>query len=198
MFNPYEYDPNGPYGSSGQPARQPAPQYLQHGASQTHRNVPQPPLSYPGAPVILIPQRSPEYLSQFEDFSNRYHPPVQPQPYIQDNRYYPQRRTPQNGHMASRPVQNARAAATQPAPPPPPMPLPVDLQLLLLSLADEYITAARNLGPLIALNKQENKLKEYYELMATGMGCMDTVLRVLVLMRRLTHSSTNTLGRSID
>lgn len=54
---------------------------------------------------------------------------------------------------------------------------PVDYQLLLLTLAEEYIAAARGMGPMVALFRREMEVAQYHKLMATGMGCMETVLK---------------------
>jgi hypothetical protein len=55
---------------------------------------------------------------------------------------------------------------------------------MLLSAADEYIAAARGMGALVARDKQEADVRQYYKLMATGMGCMDTVLRDFNMLPR--------------
>jgi hypothetical protein len=55
--------------------------------------------------------------------------------------------------------------------------LPVELSDLLLSAADEYITAARGMGSLFTRERKEADVRQYYKLMSTAMGCMDTVLR---------------------
>lgn len=67
---------------------------------------------------------------------------------------------------------------------PPPKALPADLSVMLLSAADEYIAAARGMGALVAREKREADVRQYYKLMATGLGCMDTVLRDFSLMPR--------------
>ncbi|KAF2633217.1 hypothetical protein BU25DRAFT_380409 [Macroventuria anomochaeta] len=55
--------------------------------------------------------------------------------------------------------------------------LPADLSVMLLSAADEYITAARGMGSIIARQKKNGDVQQYYKLMSTAMGCMDAVLR---------------------
>lgn len=55
--------------------------------------------------------------------------------------------------------------------------LPVDLSVLLLQLADEYINAARALGPMAARSQEEVILEQYHMLMATGLGCMEAALK---------------------
>lgn len=53
--------------------------------------------------------------------------------------------------------------------------LPVDYRMLLLALADQYISAARSLSIQIAY--QQSGREQYQKLMATGLGCMEQVLK---------------------
>lgn len=55
---------------------------------------------------------------------------------------------------------------------------PLDYQVLLLSLADEYLDAAHSQGTAIAVTQQEREMDEYYKLIATGLGCLEAVLKV--------------------
>lgn len=55
---------------------------------------------------------------------------------------------------------------------------PVDYQVLLLSLADEYLNTAHDQGTTVALSSQEADVEEYYKLVATGLGCLEAVLKV--------------------
>jgi len=56
--------------------------------------------------------------------------------------------------------------------------LPVDYRLLLLSLADQYIAGARGLGSLIAANGlSATHVEQRCKLVATGLGCLETVLK---------------------
>jgi hypothetical protein len=55
---------------------------------------------------------------------------------------------------------------------------------MLLSAADEYIAAARGMGALVVRDRREADIRQYYKLMATGMGCMDTVLREFNMLPR--------------
>lgn len=55
---------------------------------------------------------------------------------------------------------------------------PLDYQLLLLSLAEDYFNAAHGQGSLVALAEREMELERYYKLIATGLGCLETVLKV--------------------
>lgn len=55
---------------------------------------------------------------------------------------------------------------------------PLDYQVLLLSLAEEYLAAAHGQGTLIALAQREMEMEQYYKLVATGLGCLEAVLKV--------------------
>lgn len=55
---------------------------------------------------------------------------------------------------------------------------------MLLSAADEYIAAARGMASLVVRDKREADLRQYYKLMSTGMGCMDTVLKEFSMVPR--------------
>lgn len=55
---------------------------------------------------------------------------------------------------------------------------PVDYQVLLLSLADEYLNAAHARGTTTSLTARETDVEEYYKLVATGLGCLEAVLKV--------------------
>lgn len=63
------------------------------------------------------------------------------------------------------------AAAQSPTP-------PLDYQLLLISLAEEYFAAAYSGGSLAALVRRETEMQSYYKLIATGLGCLEAVLKV--------------------
>ncbi|KAJ6151077.1 hypothetical protein N7470_007671 [Penicillium chermesinum] len=54
---------------------------------------------------------------------------------------------------------------------------PVDYQVLLLSLADEYLNAAHSLGSITALANDHLEVEQYYKLIATGLGCLEAVLK---------------------
>ena len=55
---------------------------------------------------------------------------------------------------------------------------PLDYQLLLLSLAEDYFAAAHGQGSMIALARREVEMEKYYKLIATGLGCLEAVLKV--------------------
>ena len=54
---------------------------------------------------------------------------------------------------------------------------PVDYQLLLLSLAEEYFAAAYGYGSVADIAHRETETQSYYKLMATGLGCLEAVLK---------------------
>ena len=56
----------------------------------------------------------------------------------------------------------------------------MDYQAVLLSLADEYLSAAHSHGTMIALQKREVDIEEYYKLVATGLGCLEALLKVFL------------------
>jgi hypothetical protein len=47
-----------------------------------------------------------------------------------------------------------------------------------LSLAEEYFDAAHSQGTTTALGWKEAEMEEYYKLVATGLGCLEVVLKV--------------------
>ncbi|KAL5121532.1 hypothetical protein ACEQ8H_000604 [Pleosporales sp. CAS-2024a] len=73
---------------------------------------------------------------------------------------------------------------TKHAPPPPPRALPADLSVMLISAADEYIGAARGMGVRLMKVPREADVLHYHKLMATGLGCLETVLRDFHLQPR--------------
>ena len=54
---------------------------------------------------------------------------------------------------------------------------PLDYQLLLLSLAEEYFAAAYGSGSMAEIVRRERDNQEYYKLIATGLGCLEAVLK---------------------
>ncbi|KAL9631973.1 MAG: hypothetical protein Q9164_005598 [Protoblastenia rupestris] len=54
---------------------------------------------------------------------------------------------------------------------------PLDYSLLLLSMAEEYIAAAHSRGSIANIVTRETEMQEYYRLVATGLGCLETILR---------------------
>ena len=55
---------------------------------------------------------------------------------------------------------------------------PIDYQLLLLSLAEDYFATAHGKGSLVASHCRKDDLNQYYKLIATGLGCLEAVLKV--------------------
>ena len=54
---------------------------------------------------------------------------------------------------------------------------PLDYQLLLLSLAEEYFAAAYGYGSMADIARRETERQSYYKMMATGLGCLEAVLK---------------------
>ena len=59
---------------------------------------------------------------------------------------------------------------------------PLDYQLLLLSLAEEYFTAAHGHGSTADIVHRETEMQNYYKLIATGLGCLEAVLKRYTLV----------------
>lgn len=66
---------------------------------------------------------------------------------------------------------------------------PVDYQVLLLALADEYLNTAHCHGTKMALATRQADIEEYYKLVATGLGCLEAVLKVCIPCLWLEYSS---------
>ncbi|KAK4997782.1 hypothetical protein LTR66_002873 [Elasticomyces elasticus] len=71
------------------------------------------------------------------------------------------------------------AASVPPAPE-----TPVDFQVLLLSLAEECIAAAHGMSATLARTQDDAEVERYYQLLATGMGCMESALNRFKLQPR--------------
>ncbi|KAH0566416.1 hypothetical protein GP486_000199 [Trichoglossum hirsutum] len=54
---------------------------------------------------------------------------------------------------------------------------PLDYQLILISLAEDYFAAAHRQGSLLALSMRAAELDRYYKLIASGLACLETVLK---------------------
>ncbi|KAL9030078.1 MAG: hypothetical protein Q9196_001769, partial [Gyalolechia fulgens] len=57
-----------------------------------------------------------------------------------------------------------------------PQSLPIDYQMLLLSLAEDYLTAAHSEGSYRRMRERDVDMRRYYKLVATGLGCLETLL----------------------
>ncbi|GAT30714.1 75k gamma secalin [Aspergillus luchuensis] len=78
---------------------------------------------------------------------------------------------------------------------------PIDYQVLLLAMADEYLNAAHSHGTLVALLRREMEMDEYYKLVATGLGCLEAVLKIDLCERNrmldLKYSMQHLLARML-
>ena len=61
----------------------------------------------------------------------------------------------------------------------------IDRPLLLISLAEEYFDAAHKLAPSVSLSMTEPNVEAYEQLIATGLGCLDTALKKVRLSPRV-------------
>ncbi|KAJ5313724.1 uncharacterized protein N7443_000608 [Penicillium atrosanguineum] len=101
-------------------------------------------------PQVKIPPASPEVQKQLQQEQEQ------------------QSKKPQQKRNS---LQGTEKAAAKPAKP------PVDYQVLLLSLADEYLNAAHRHGTKMALATRQGDIEGYYKLVATGLGCLEAVLK---------------------
>lgn len=92
----------------------------------------------------------------------------EPSPELKINMQNHQKR-PQQKRQSNQQAVQKPAKSTKP---------PVDYQVLLLSLADEYLNAAHRHGTKMALATSQADVEEYYKLIATGLGCLEAVLKV--------------------
>ena len=144
---------------------------------QNQQKSQQQPHSTSQAQVQFTPQRTP---------SRPYTPPksiqttptqqtpsqqISPQQAFSQPRLHPEIITRRlSSHQLTSPTKAVHAQLPQKA-------LPADLSVMLLSAADEYISVARGMGSIIAQQKRNSDIHQYYKLMSTAMGCMDAVLR---------------------
>ena len=102
---------------------------------------------------------------------------------IQHRQTVPPQQTPQRAYAVAIPPPSSSTNTSkgytgspnvpQPAPATPSL----DYQLLLLSLAEEYFAAAYGHGSMADIVRRETEMEEYYKLIATGLGCLEAVLR---------------------
>ncbi|KAH7411912.1 cohesin loading factor-domain-containing protein [Phaeosphaeria sp. MPI-PUGE-AT-0046c] len=102
----------------------------------------------------------------------------------QENRPHPPQQTPKatSQHQHRAPLQQQQRQQQQSTPQQ--RALPADLSVMLLSAADEYIAAARSMTTLIVRHRRQADIDYRHKLMATGLGCMDTVMRDFNLLPR--------------
>lgn len=109
---------------------------------------------------------------------------------FQHRQSIPQSQTLQRAYAVAVPVPPAPAPSlaahasngysnsqNMPLPPPPYQTPPVDYQLLLLSLAEEYFAAAYGYGSMADITRRETEMQSYYKMLATGLGCLEAVLK---------------------
>ena len=69
--------------------------------------------------------------------------------------------------------------------------VPIDHQHLLLSLAEDYFAAAHGEGSMAAMLQRDKHADHYYKLIATGLGCLEAVLKVDLSQTYLKKTSKN-------
>ena len=127
---------------------------------------------------VLVSPRTPERQS--------YHDYVHHEP-VRENANYvsPYQNGAQRPHLASqvhpRPETAHGPTTAVEAPEPAPRQSTksaVDYPTLLLALAEDYLTSARRMGPRVASGKSADGLRTYRKLVATSLGCFESVLQV--------------------
>ncbi|CAK7568652.1 MAG: hypothetical protein SEPTF4163_006650 [Sporothrix epigloea] len=62
---------------------------------------------------------------------------------------------------------------------------PAEAAALLVCVADECLAKAQAAAPALAKSRNEGHLREYYKLLATGLGCLDTAIRTFKFPPRI-------------
>lgn len=166
------YPPQDPY--NRQAAIQHSPSYAQHG------------IQYP-------PQQSARPTANgygpYNANAHQANSPIAPfGGALQHREPIPQSQTQQRAYAVAIPASSAVApplavhasngfSVSQDMPPAPCHASPLDYQLLLLSLAEEYFAAAYGYGSMADIARRKNEMRSYYKMMATGLGCLEAVLR---------------------
>jgi hypothetical protein len=132
----------------------PRPQYRPQGTPAQNHNQHRTPLKPQGAPSYTLTPSSQHRSSSIQSSSSQ----VRSHPQVVIRKTSSQLQTPTRPQHV------------------PPKPLPADLMVLTLSIVDEYITAARSMGSLAAMTVEKADLGQYYKLMATALGYMESVL----------------------
>jgi hypothetical protein len=109
-------------------------------------------------PQVKIPASSPDVQAKMQAQALNKQPPAN---HVEKKRPSQQFAEKHGKHMASK--------STKP---------PVDYQVLLLSLADEYLNAAHARGTITSMATRQTDVEDYYKLVATGLGCLEAVLKV--------------------
>ena len=138
--------------------------------------------------VPRIPASSPHYRydPRMHPSPGAHHPTPSYRPdYSQQNVSYSQyNQTPVRPTYTS----NSERGFSSYSNPPAPMqnwPPPVDYQRVLLSLAEEFFTAAYAKGSALAATQDGPALDQYYKLIATGLSCLESALKVSCVLLTL-------------
>ena len=168
--------------------------YPYHDESNSH-GLPQIPVTLPRGGQYPqyenpIPKPAPTANGLAPVNGNAYHATSQHDPIrtavtaeFQHRQPVPQQQIPQRAYAVSIPPQSPfvdpgklyidRQSTTQSFHSAPPL----DYQFLLLSLAEEYFAAAYGHGSITDILHRENEMQNYYKLIATGLGCLEAVLK---------------------
>ncbi|MCJ1393033.1 hypothetical protein MMC18_005905 [Xylographa bjoerkii] len=131
---------------------------------------------------VQIPRISPDFIYQ----SNASEVKGNQQVYASQSEFQSDSGLPQFPHQVNADVlpftqvQTTTNGYLQPTSPVPLTHLPVpsfDSQIVLLALAEEYFTAAFGQSSGTEVHEREQDITLYYKLIATGLGCLDAVLR---------------------
>ncbi|RFU26883.1 hypothetical protein B7463_g9443, partial [Scytalidium lignicola] len=172
-----------PYGTS--PGLPPVAQPWKHQPAQYQHIIPTDyatPNLYPPAPQYQIQQLQYPHTMQpsVQPYPQQIQRPPPPSPLPQAYNPMPQ---PVHSSYIARPPSNstvqlpsANSEQTE---------SPVDYPMILISLAEEYFDSAHDIGPSVALSMEQWNVAEYQKLIATGLGCLETVLKNFRLAPRL-------------
>jgi hypothetical protein len=122
------------------------------------RPQPSPSTATYAKPQVMIPAPSPDVRAKMQAQALSKQPPAN---HVEKKKFSQPSAEKDGKQMASK--------STKP---------PVDYQVLLLSLADEYLNAAHARGTVTSMATQQTDVEEYYKLVATGLGCLEAVLKV--------------------
>ncbi|MCJ1435120.1 hypothetical protein MMC27_004490 [Xylographa pallens] len=146
---------------------------------------------------VQIPRIAPEHLDQSSVFAVTGNQQV----YGNENRFQSDSRLPPQVHANLLPPTQAQTATngySLPAPTVSHAQVSVpsfDSQMVLLALAEEYFTAAFGQSSGAEVHERAKDINVYYKLIATGLGCLDAVIRqgrlspVLEARTRLRYAS---------
>ncbi|OJD16601.1 hypothetical protein AJ78_03241 [Emergomyces pasteurianus Ep9510] len=163
------------YPAQGRTDTYPSPQQYSAQLPPRSQSQPQPPPYQPPShvypQVIIPPQPALHQPTPVSAVQQRNMPVPQPQPKKSHSLKHVRSKSP----IKMPQPQQHLAASGKPT---------IDYPTLLLSLADEYIDAAHSQGTALAVAREEAETNEYYKLIATGLACLEAVLKEWKLQPR--------------